>query len=232
MKQFFTCFFGDTIFTVNLGVTELHRVDSKIELPVLELSSLTTNFPISYFVVQSSGNTFVFEVLPNGEVKKLLKLDPSNIFILSKNSMYDSTFVNNEQTYLFGAYYDAQHIIKIYDLSSQKFITNLRISNVGNSIGTTTRRDAAIKNIYLVGSTESGVFEILTTRHDCRVDFFEAQILSHQDNVEQNVIDGTLEWVRFEALASIDSVEVIDIPLSDAQARIETEFGALNGFFL
>jgi hypothetical protein len=38
-----------------------------------------------------------------------------------------------------------------------------------------------------------------------------------------------LKWSRFEALASINSVEMVDFPLSSSQVSIETEFSSSEG---
>uniref|UniRef100_A0A914W7A1 ER membrane protein complex subunit 1 n=1 Tax=Plectus sambesii TaxID=2011161 RepID=A0A914W7A1_9BILA len=57
--------------------------------------------------------------------------------------------------------------------------------------------------------------ELLVVGQDCRVDF-----LVHQSS------SLNLEWSRHEALAAISSVEMVDLPLSEAQANIEAEFAS------
>lgn len=39
------------------------------------------------------------------------------------------------------------------------------------------------------------------------------------------------EWIRHEALSTITSVEMVDLPLSEAQADIESEFASDDGSF-
>ncbi len=61
-------------------------------------------------------------------------------------------------------------------------------------------------------------YEIATIGVDCQFDLFVYQ--KSQIN---------LEWSRQEALASISTVEMVDLPLTEAQANIETEFSATAG---
>lgn len=194
---------------------------------MLKIDSFITDFLNPYFIVQTNYDTLIFEILNNGQVKQILKLDYSNIFFLRKNLINNFNSSDDKESYIFAIYYKTQNLIKIYDLFSQKLVVSLRLSNNENNI-TTSNNEAALKFFYLFGSTESKVFEILTVRHDCRVDFFKAQISNLHNNNEQNYINGILKWTRFEALAYVDSVEIIDLPLSDAQARIENEFGSTN----
>ena len=43
------------------------------------------------------------------------------------------------------------------------------------------------------------------------------------------LIAGKVAWLREEALASILSVEMVDLPLSETEAKIEDEFGSPDG---
>lgn len=63
-------------------------------------------------------------------------------------------------------------------------------------------------------------YEFLTVGDDCRIDFSVGS--------GANIFT---EWSRHEALSAIASVEIIDLPFSDAQIGIESEFN-INGGFL
>lgn len=41
----------------------------------------------------------------------------------------------------------------------------------------------------------------------------------------------SLEWTRHEALSEISAVEFVDLPLSEAQADIESEFTSVEGWY-
>lgn len=239
------------MFSVDISAlsNELKRVESAFGDSVLEFKALSHNsFP--YFIVQTGGNTIVGQVDDEGKVMQKLTLDRSKIFTLSRNlqtvtssSSYDGDEERGGEEHhamLFAAYYEAQRLLKVYSLESDKLLFELRVAPVahsplvsGTSGPTTSSREAPVKSVHFIGSTSTGIYQILITRCDCRVDFYEAakQINDVFDSFVPEAIDATLEWVRFEALASISKVEMIDLPLSEAQARIETEFDAANGWF-
>lgn len=64
-------------------------------------------------------------------------------------------------------------------------------------------------------------FEFAVVLEDCRFVYFVG--LSNKL---------AKEWIRHEALSTITSVEMVDLPLSEAQADIESEFASDDGLFI
>lgn len=156
----------------------------------------------NFFVVHSFSSSTVVQ-FSGGKINSVLKIEPTNVFALS----IDST--TNDPIFL--AYYDALMATKIYNLKSGKNILNVQLG---------PERQAPIKQLVCLASGK--IFEILTVRSDCRMDLHEAQI---------ELPNAAIEWTRFEGLATIASVEMLDLPLSESQATIETEFTAKEGIF-
>uniref|UniRef100_A0A915CS37 ER membrane protein complex subunit 1 n=1 Tax=Ditylenchus dipsaci TaxID=166011 RepID=A0A915CS37_9BILA len=146
--------------------------------------------------------------LLRGPVSTRDSLDRTNVFAVS-DKYNPSAPTDSPVDLLFAAYYEAQRIVRIYDLISSSL------------------KQAPVKSIHFLASV-TGSYQMLVTRKDCEVDFYEATVNSMNEGRSQPVVDANLEWVRFEGLASISSVEMVDLPLSESQARIETEFGSVN----
>lgn len=111
----------------------------------------------------------------------------------------------------FGVYIESTKKLQIFDQNTRKEIAEIEIPSEGF---------APIKRIALLEIDNGQSFEIVVVRNDCRFDFYEARRTEKIAN---------LEWSRFEGLAEISSVEMIDLPLSDSQATIETEFSVPDG---
>jgi hypothetical protein len=111
----------------------------------------------------------------------------------------------------FGVYVESKKKLQIFDQNTKKEIAEIEIPSDGF---------APVKKIALLEIDNNQSFEIVVVRNDCRVDFYEAR------RAEKTAV---LEWSRFEGLAEISSVEMIDLPLSDSQATIETEFSVPDG---
>lgn len=114
----------------------------------------------------------------------------------------------------FGVYVDSTKKLQIFDQHTKKEVAEIEIPSDGF---------APVKQIALLEADNGQLFEIVVVRNDCRLDFYEARRSEKTAN---------LEWSRFEGLAEISSVEMIDLPLSDSQATIETEFSVPDGMFL
>ncbi|CAD5215657.1 unnamed protein product [Bursaphelenchus xylophilus] len=115
--------------------------------------------------------------------------------------------LNSAREPIFAVYYEAKKKLRILR-NSETF--DLDIEN---------KDQAPVQKIALISSEDRKQYQIILIRKDCRIDFFEGRKTSRIP---------TLEWSRFEGLTSISSVEMVDLPLSDAQATIESEFSAVD----
>uniref|UniRef100_A0A914HVU3 ER membrane protein complex subunit 1 n=1 Tax=Globodera rostochiensis TaxID=31243 RepID=A0A914HVU3_GLORO len=62
-------------------------------------------------------------------------------------------------------------------------------------------------------------YKIFVSRVDCTLELYELATAGHQKNEQPKLL-----WRRFESLSEISDVQMVDMPLSEAQAQIETEF--------
>uniref|UniRef100_A0A183CCF4 ER membrane protein complex subunit 1 n=1 Tax=Globodera pallida TaxID=36090 RepID=A0A183CCF4_GLOPA len=62
-------------------------------------------------------------------------------------------------------------------------------------------------------------YKIFVSRVDCTLELYELATAGHQKSEQPKLL-----WRRFEALSEISDVQMVDMPLSEAQAQIETEF--------
>lgn len=77
---------------------------------------------------------------------------------------------------------------------------------------------APVKLISFIGTGQE--FEFAVVLEDCRFIY----LVDSSDKLVK-------EWIRHEALSTIISVEMVDLPLSEAQVDIESEFAADGGCF-
>ena len=80
----------------------------------------------------------------------------------------------------------------------------------GQNIGETALRGgdeiSAIEQMRVLELDDGRVLQFVAARADCRIEAFEVQLVSK---------DATLQWTRLEGLASISSVEMLDLPLTN-----------------
>lgn len=112
---------------------------------------------------------------------------------------------------IFAVYDDSMKNLQLFDKNTGKEVSTFKIPS---------ENLAPVKRVAVLEADNGQIFEIVIVREDCRLDFYETR---------RSEKTASLEWTRFEGLASISSVEMIDLPLSDSQATIETEFGAHDG---
>ncbi|VDN23072.1 unnamed protein product [Gongylonema pulchrum] len=77
---------------------------------------------------------------------------------------------------------------------------------------------APFKMISFIGSGQE--FEFAVVLEDCRLIY----LVGSSNKLAK-------EWIRHEALSTVTSVEMVDLPLSEAQADIESEFATDGGNF-
>jgi hypothetical protein len=143
-----------------------------------------------------------------GEKLSLLRVDSkASTIVLTTN--YGT--VQADSSTAFSVYSESTKKLQIFDQNTRKEVSTIEIPS---------DNFAPVKQIALLEAENGQLFEIVVVRHDCRVDFYEAR---RSEKV------ATLEWSRFVGLATISSVEMIDLPLSDSQATIETEFSVPDG---
>lgn len=202
------------IFSTDISLKPL-KTNLKSKSVEFSAVKLVTNKNL-YFIAHSSLNTHIFQIHLK-KISQILSVARSNVI-----SVMDSS--------LFTAYYDKTNLAKIYNLKNGDLIATLKLHNPKIS---TLFSAAPLVKIQVLASdsgsqvshdeTPTTIYQILATRKDCRVEFYEAVSGNNEE------ILTSMDWVRFEGLSDISSVEMLDLPLSESQARIETEFGAENG---
>jgi outer membrane protein assembly factor BamB len=150
-----------------------------------------------HFVVLSASNLIVY---------KLESHKPIEILKTSFSRVFDGALNVESRSKIFAVYFDLQRIIKFYDLSNGKEMFSRKLEPL---------QQAPIERIAVLPTHE--LIQLVTVRKDCRMDLYEINLNEEKVN---------LEWSRFEGLATISSVEMVDLPLSESQTRIETEFSA------
>ncbi|KAK0393204.1 hypothetical protein QR680_000096 [Steinernema hermaphroditum] len=103
--------------------------------------------------------------------------------------------------------------VSIYDIKSGSKVYE----------GTFKRMGSSLISRVIPLSSASGTITVLLIGEDCQMDTVTVNLTSKKR------IEIVPEWTRHEALAYISSVEMIDLPLSEAEANIETEFSMTNG---
>uniref|UniRef100_A0A7E4VNT4 ER membrane protein complex subunit 1 n=1 Tax=Panagrellus redivivus TaxID=6233 RepID=A0A7E4VNT4_PANRE len=166
----------------------------KFDAPVSDVIDL--GLPAT-FAVAANPKLSVFE-LRAGSLQSLFNIDYTPVVAATIDT-------EDQSRQVLIAYYDVLRVAKLFDLKSKKLIASVKLEPL---------QQAPIDHVSLLVAGASA--QILTVRKDCRVDLYEIQSTADPKAV--------LEWSRFEALAEISSVEMVDLPLSESQARIETEF--------
>ncbi|VDK88992.1 unnamed protein product, partial [Litomosoides sigmodontis] len=176
----------------------------------LSLDHLTVHhIPLQSIVKISSVN--------NGEV--IVACTPTNTYIyrvalseppvlllkLGKIEAVSSFLTTNGQNLL--AVATSTSNIIVYDAVSgeQIFVGNIPEENL-----------APIKLISFIETSKE--FEFVVVLEDCRLVY----LVGSSNKLAR-------EWIRHEALSTISSVEMVDLPLSEAQADIESEFASDDG---
>uniref|UniRef100_A0A914Y6J2 ER membrane protein complex subunit 1 n=1 Tax=Panagrolaimus superbus TaxID=310955 RepID=A0A914Y6J2_9BILA len=183
-------------------------VDVTVKTPIVsELpggNSDIYSLPIAgHLVVLSSSNLVVYK-LDSQKLNEMLKTSFSRVF--------DGAVNVESQTTIFAVYFDLQRIIKFYDLSDGKELFSRKLEPI---------QQAPIERIAVLYVNE--LIQLITLRKDCRMDLYEINLNEEKVN---------LEWSRFEGLATISTVEMVNLPLSESQTRIETEFSVKDASFI
>ena len=161
------------------------------------------SLPIAnHFVILTSSNSIVYKLEAQKPVE-ILKTSATRVMTAAKNV--------DSGTSVFAAYFDLQRKVSFYDLENGKEIYSRKLEPL---------QQAPVEKIAVLPT--QGLLQLVTVRRDCRMDLYEMNPNEEKVN---------LEWSRFEGLATISSVEMVDLPLSESQARIETEFNVKDGWF-
>lgn len=156
----------------------------------------------NYFVARTLTSLTILHVV-DGKLDVALKTESTDVYALS----IDST----SKDPIFVAYYDSLMTAKAFNLKNSKSVFHVRLG---------PEQQAPITRLAFLASEK--VYEFVSVRSDCRMDLHEAQI---------GMQGAAIAWTRYEGLATTASVEMIDLPLSESQATIETEFTAKDGEF-
>jgi hypothetical protein len=193
------CYDESNVFAVDFSLSQ----PKLTKLAVNDVVGLQPLDLPGYFIVESVSKNVVVHFSAD-KLQTQLSFESTSV-TASTNGVTDSS---EETTALFAAYYDNQRVAMFFDLRSGDVITTIKLPS---------DNQAPLRQLRFISSGK--VIQVFVVRRDCRVDFYETQI---------SRTDASLEWSRFEGLASISSVEMVDMPLSESQAGIETEFSTPN----
>jgi len=117
------------------------------------------------------------------------------------------------------------HLATYDESNGQLKFINANTGQTDSTVGLGLLRNgvhsAPVREIHILES-EGPSKQVLTVLEDCRVDLLDIPGVDADHTA-------SLEWTRYEGLANISAVEMIDLPLSEAQARIESEFSLSGG---
>lgn len=115
--------------------------------------------------------------------------------------------------------------LTVFELATAKRVHVAELKDAGR---------ASVSRLHMMPSgSKEDEFNIVTVGRDCRVDFIVCssfgvfQLLAGLQVMKSRSLN--VRWSRHEALSDISAVEMVDLPLSEAQANIETEFSAEGG---
>uniref|UniRef100_F1KV51 ER membrane protein complex subunit 1 n=1 Tax=Ascaris suum TaxID=6253 RepID=F1KV51_ASCSU len=163
----------------------------------ISLDGLTEVIPLKvdgFVAARSHGNVFIYRVAPSQLPQLLVTLEKADAI---------SAIRTPDGRNLISSF-SSMHELSVYDLSSGKRIFESKLSERGS---------APISQFTFAVSARE--FEFVTVGEDCRIDFFVGCT---------STPELLLEWSRHEALSAISTVRMVDLPLSEAQAGIESEF--------
>lgn len=169
---------------------------SPLKIGLEKVSHVAKTSDERFFVAKSDSLSNVIQI-SSGNVDIALKVEHTEVFYVSTDSQSKEP--------IFTAYYDELGTVKVFNLKTAKNIMSTKLG---------PEKQASVSKIATISSGGETV-EFLTARKDCRVDLHEVR------NQNQAAV---IEWTRYEGLANIEAVEMIDLPLSESQATIETEF--------
>lgn len=192
------------VFDINVDIAK--STDSLIATPADQIIPLN----YGYFIIQSNKEMLVATINQAKSVNVLMKFQRTEVFSITNVNM------ESRHTTILSTYHDETQTLRIYDLNANRELGTWVLKNPDNPIDSATQL-APSRFVHVTFSSQNRVFKILITRWDCRIDYYETN---------ENLDHAILKWSRFEGLASINTVQMVDFPLSYAQARIETEFGA------
>lgn len=120
--------------------------------------------------------------------------------------------------------FDAENNVEIYDNKTEEIIkfnikdeSKINELKVLHSVEDEENKHYKVNLKYLIYFYK--YFQIFVHWKDCRMEIYEFS--QHKNKLK-------LLWSRPESLASISDVLLVDLPLSESQAQIESEFN-LNG---
>ncbi|VDK17719.1 unnamed protein product [Anisakis simplex] len=173
---------------------------------------------------RSNNNVHVYKIAPSQQ--------PQGTLVLDKADTLATLRTPDGRNLL--ATFNSHFEVGVYDLASGKRLFDAKL-------GTTDRLQHAPVQLFtfaLVGRE----YEFVTVGQDCRLDFFVVQPQQQAGGSAATTSASStvssaellLEWSRHEALSTIATMRMVDLPLSEAQVGIESEFndeaGILESF--
>ncbi|KAM3718600.1 ER membrane protein complex subunit [Dirofilaria immitis] len=154
----------------------------------------------------NTGEVMVLSTLTNSYIYRITSSEPPTLLMkLNKIEAASSHVTTNGQNLL--AVATSTNSIIVYDAVNGKQLFT----------GSIPEKDLApVKFIFFIGTSKE--FEFAIVLEDCRFIY----LVGSSNKLAK-------EWIRHEALSTISSVEMVDLPLSEAQADIESEFASDDG---
>lgn len=186
-------------------------------------------------VVCTLTNTYVYRVNSSEPPALLLKLEKvkfKNLLEKEINSLISKDVLIDISSSNFGeirGYFQVEAVSSHMTTSGQNLLAiatstnNILVYDAVNGeqlfTGSIPEKDPApIKFISFVETSKE--YEFAVVLEDCRFIY----LVGSSNKLAR-------EWIRHEALSTITSVEMVDLPLSEAQADIESEFASDDGLF-
>ncbi|KHN87674.1 ER membrane protein complex subunit 1 [Toxocara canis] len=195
------CILSNTVLlchdSSSVFVVDVSSDPAAVEQAALE--GVTEVIPLKvdgFAAVRARGSVHVYRVVPSQPPQQLITMEKADAV---------SSIRTPDGRNLIAAF-SSMHELSVYDLSSGKRIFESRLTEKGR---------APIAHFTFALSAHE--FEFVTVSEDCRIDFFVG-------STSTSTAELLLEWSRHEALSTISTVQMVDLPLSEAQAGIESEF--------
>ncbi|TGZ65078.1 hypothetical protein CRM22_006038 [Opisthorchis felineus] len=174
---------------------ELHQRTPKI----LQLTGT------SFIITSPSGSGGVFELGSTGKLRTKYRLN---------EAMFAHLVSLNGRDYLFTGSHNAEQPFKNFNLTVYDANTGELCAELPRRQWTIAKHHGEVESIRAMMFTDSAgalSFRLLVQTEDHAIQL-----------VRQN---GQQQWLRDESLADIVAVEMVDLPVSESQAKMEEEFG-------
>ncbi|CAL8071729.1 unnamed protein product [Calicophoron daubneyi] len=179
------------------------------QMDIPQVSARILKLDEGHFIVTSpSGSGAVYELSDTGS--PIMKYPVAN-------GQVACVAILNDRRYLFAGFHQSGEPFRNFNLTIVDFESGSSISDLPSRQWTIADHHGSVESIsafMFIDPNGLPSFRLLVQTEDQSV-----QVIKQS---------GQQQWLREEALASIIGVEVVDLPVSDSQAKMEEEFGHTN----